>query len=158
MLVRGTPTYDSQGYDTLGLITKTTQESGVKLFTSGGDNLFRSVDPESMPDFHKAYSKLVHKVIIEQGSTKGLLVTPEEASRYTDRSRASVKEFMVRTERSLRERETKVSEKRLVKESSDLKECTFRPQLVRRSKSSLSRTLKQFLQDQSRFEEARRSR
>ncbi len=128
MLIRGTPTYDSLGYDTLGLITKTTQESGVKLFTSA-DNLFRSVDPETMHDFQKAYSKLVQKVIIEQGSTKGLLVTPEEASRFTDRSRVSVKDFMERTEKSLKDRESKVKEKLRAKESSELKECTFHPQL-----------------------------
>ena len=74
----------------------------------------------------------------------------------------SSKDFLERNEKSLRDREVRVKDNLKVKESMELQECTFKPEL-KRSKSarkwnSTSRTLKQFLEDQMRFEESRKSR
>ena len=98
-------------------------------------------------------------MVIEQGSAKSLLVTQEEISRFTHRSRPSLKGFIERTEKKIRDKESRIKEKLRVKDSEELRECTFRPKLIRRAKSSLgSRSLKQFLDDQQRYQENKKSR
>lgn len=69
-------------------------------------------------------------------------MTREEVSRYTDRSRVSLKGFIERTEKKIRDKESRIKEKLRAKDSEELKECTFRPKLIRRARSSMGRTLK----------------
>jgi hypothetical protein len=49
-------------------------------------------------------------------------------------------------------------EKLQVKETEEMRECTFKPKLIRRAKSSMGRSLKKFLEDQQRYQETKKSR
>ncbi len=111
-------------------------------------------NPENEADFKKAYRKLAEKLATEKAATAPkILLDPKElqAAAEERQKMESARQFQ---ERVYGYAEKIKQKKGLIKEEAigtELKECTFSPQTVRPVEQP--RTLDEFLQDQSRFQQ-----
>ena len=101
-------------------------------------------------DFNAAYRSLVREMYKEGGASG--LVTEEELHKLEYYNTFSQKDFNLRNEQFLQNREQKILTKWEEQESHKMDGCTFTPELFTRS-SKKNRNFSQFIKDQEKYSE-----
>ncbi len=106
-------------------------------------------DPEFHKDFNGAYSKLVEKLYQDQGSN--YLLSQDEIHKLEHAKELNEEGFRARITEFEDRKKTRLEKMQDYAKDKELEGCTFKPELV--TEQNRKRTLKQFLDDQSRFVE-----